>query len=432
MSVLKMNTNRWAWKILLWALIGLRIGFFVEAQPDRLPDLVVEKLVLDPVEPEPGMAVTLIATITNQGRGRVMDSFSVSFEANNRLLASRQLPARLDPGKKAEVRVLWTPAEGEHLLRVRVDVFDDVAESNERNNKLEMRVEVRKIEGVRSITLALLRSVGEGLQRTGQAIQVQLTSDLLQLFSSFQSALGAAILELSASADRLSALKQLLPASLAGEAQIQTSDQVARLYRSMASAFNKALEGLQRLNLKLLLEAFQQLHMDLTQLSSLSIEGISLSGLGEALPLMDRMLELIQKLQAPLGGAKDVDVNALVQELLALVGQMGQIWGRVGTEVVQKGQEHAAHFTDAQGQPITRYQSGQELRISVPGAQRLKLEVFNAEGQGVFSVEAGGEQMSWNGTDPQGKLLPPGRYFYRLTIEEPANARIELGQIILS
>ncbi|OGF52720.1 MAG: hypothetical protein A2Z21_08035 [Candidatus Fraserbacteria bacterium RBG_16_55_9] len=434
------RTNDWVNRALCSSLVSivLILGFAggmnvsVAAQANRAPDLVVERLVLDPLEPEPGVGVELKATVTNKGQARVIIGFSVYFEADDKFLSSKQISRHLDPGKQSDVKILWTAAEGEHTLRVRVDAFDDVVESNETNNTLETRVDVRRLEGIRSITMGLLENIGQGLQKTGQALQIQSSNDVAQLLNAFQVSLGTARQELSTSADRISILGQILSSNLAGEGQVQSSNQVAKVYRSTAAALDNAIQGIQRLNPQLLTDAFVQVRMSLVDLSALSIEGISLSGISETVPLMDQGLEKAEQLQAALGGAKNVDVNAVAQDLLTLLSQIGVQLIHVGDGVIQTGQERAAHFSDSKGQPVSHYQSGQELKVSASDANHLKLEVFDATGKPVFTSEAEGSQLNWNGTGGDSRALLPGRYFYRLTITASGSARVELGEIVVS
>lgn len=435
MSNLNDYANKMVRLLCVWSLVILLVlgsSLTVVAQPNRAPDLVVERIVFDPVEPEPGVGVEFKATITNRGKERVVVNFNVYFEIDNTFLTSRVVSTPLDPGRQVAVKTLWTAVEGEHLLRVRVDVFDEVPESDEANNKYETRLEVRKPEGVRSITLDLLGSVSQGLQKTGQAIQIQPAADIFQLLNTFQVALGIARQELITSAERISIVRQILSPNLAAEPQVQASDQVATLYRSIASAFEVAIQGIQRLNPQLLTEAFEQVRAHLVGLSALAIEGISLESVSEAVPLMDQGLEKAEQLEAALGGGKDVDVSAVAQDLVALLAQIGAILTRAGAEVMQTGQGRSANFSDSQGQPIVRYQAGQELKITVSDAQRLQWEVFDGEGQAVFTSDAQGDQLSWHGTSSDGKALSAGRYFYRLTITTSTSSWVELGQIVLS
>jgi hypothetical protein len=424
----------WSYGVFLGALVlALGWSFPAAAQSNRGPDLVVESLVLDPAQPDPGAEVELIATLANRGNERVLTSFSVYFEMDNTFLGVRQILSRLAPGSRSEVKLHWTAAEGEHTLRVIVDAFNDVEETNEANNKLEVRVGIRKPEGVRSITLGLLEGIGHGLEKTGQALQVSPNNDLFQLLNAFQAALGVARQELSVSADRISSLRQLLVPPLADEAQVQASDQVATLYRSLAAAFARAIEGIQKLNAQLLLGAFEETRATLLELSRISVEGIRLSPLGETAHLMDQALEKIRQLQAALSGTPGVDVNAITRDLLGLLTQMGKLLTQMGGAVLEIAQQRAARFTDGNGNPVTRYQSGQELKIWVPNARQLKLEIFDLAGRAVCTHEGEGDQLSWKGTDAEDKTLSPGRYFYRLTIlESSGDARVELGQITLS
>jgi len=419
--------------IILHLFLAAGISVPLAAQTGRDPDLAVDKIASNPVQPEPGARVELVATISNKGQGRITTGFLVFFEMDGAFLASRQISGRLERGRQLEVKLLWTAVEGDHLLRVEVDPFDEILESSESNNKLTSRVEVRKLQGIRSITRSLLESIGQGLQKTGQAFQIQPNQDLLQLLGAFQAALANARDELLASAERLSTLQQILSPNLSTEAQIQASDQIAGLYRSWADALGKAIEGLQKLNPNILLAAFGQVRAVLVGLSALAVEGISLVSLADAVPLMDQGLGKIEQLLAALNGVKGIDVNAVVRDLLALLTQMGRLLVQEGDDVLQAAQERAAQFTDGGGQPIVRYQAGQELKISAAGAQKLKLEVFDASGRAVFTGETMGERLNWNGIGGDGQALSPGRYYYRLTITDPSGSfHVELGEIVLS
>jgi hypothetical protein len=413
-------------------LFGVVLGVGpVSAQFGPAPDLVAESLVLSPTEPEPGSAVELKATIINRGQGRVLVPFSVILELDGEILTHQRISSRPGSGQRVEVSALWTATEGEHRARVRVDVFNDIDESDESNNVLASTFEVRGLEGIRSFTLALFEALSRGLQEAGQALQLDPeTTDLFQLVELFNAALRSTARAFTASAQELSTLRQGLPPKLAEEEQIQTGSSAAKLYHSLAEAFEQAEEALQRLNLQILLNAFEEIQTALVELSTISLEGISLSALSDTIPLMDQVLEETEQLQKALSGA-DVDANAVIQELIALLTQIGGEWVRVGEELVQSARQRAARFTDAQDRPIVSYRAGQELRVSAPGAQNLKWEVFDSSGELRFRSESEGERLIWKGVASDGKPLPPGRYFYRLTITEAA-PRVELGRIVLS
>jgi len=415
----------------LLLLGGLGLGLLALAQPGSLPDLVVEQILLDPAEPEPGAEVRLIATIANRGRGEVLEGFSVFFEVDGELVGSRRVFS-LRAGRKVEVSTPWRAVEGEHRLRVRVDPFREVDESNEFNNSLEVSIEVHPLQGILSITLGLLEGSAQGLEGAGQAIQVPPGEDLFQLFETFKKASTTAGEEFSKGSGKISSLTKGLPSPLAAEAQILTAEQIAQLYESLASAFAQVTDGLQRLNLQLLPAAFEEIQSDLAELATLSIAGIALTDLGETVTLMDQVIQKTGELQAAASGSAQVDVNSAVQDLLGVLAQIGERWVLVGEEVVQSGASKAARFTDGKGQPVNRYRVGEELRISLPRAERFRLEVFDGVGRAVFARETKGNQLIWKGTNDRGQPLPAGRYFFKITVLEPSNERwVELGRIIL-
>jgi len=413
--------------------IALGVGLSTVGQFGTSADLVVEELILDPVEPEPDAETKLIATIANRGREPVSQSFSVFFEVDGTLVANRRV-FRLGSDQKVEVSALWNAEEGEHRLRVRVDPFHEIPESNENNNTLEISVEVRRLEGIYSVTLGLLESLAQGLEGAGQALQVPPSDDLFQLFEAFKEASTTAGEEFSGSSGKLYALGQILPPSLSSEEQIGSAEQAASLYQSMADSFAQVTDGLNRLNLQLLSPAFEEIQSDLAELAIIAIEGVSLAGLGETVTLMDQVIEKTEELQAAASGTPGVDVDAAVQDLLGVLAQIGERWVSVGEQVVQSGSSKAARFTDEGGRPVSSYHAGEELRISVSGAEQLILEIFNSADQLVFSSESAPEQavIIWKGTDQRGAPLPPDRYFYRLTINGSSDGRVELGWIILS
>ncbi len=420
--------------IMLLTIVGLwGIGVPGEAQFGDPPDLAVNSFSVDPFEPEPEDLVELIVKITNEGRGQVLQPFSVFFEVDGELAANVRVTSRPRPGRQVEVRGRWTAVEGTHRVIVRVDAFDEVPESDERNNRVEKEVEVRKLEGVRSITLELFEGVAAGLRKAGQAIQVEENSDLFLLFEAFKSAAETAGKAFSGGAERLQLRTASLPSVLQQEAQVLTSGRIADLYRSMAASFSEALEGLDRLNIQLLVSAFEKIRSDLVALAALLIEGVNLADLRETIALMDRALEEARRLQEAAEGAEEIDIEAVTQELLDVLSQIGAQWETTADGFAQSGSASLARFTTVQGNPITQYKASEELVIAHDRAQRLRWEVFRETGEPVFSAGAEGSQLRWRGVDSSGRALPPGRYFYRLTVIDGREAsRVELGQVILS
>jgi hypothetical protein len=410
----------------LWTLGSAQIG-------SSLPDLVIKTIIITPEEPEAEEVISITAVIENQGRERVMLPFNVSFQIGEEFLGTVQVLDRLGPRETTEVSRLWTAVEGEHPLIVRVDPFDSIQESNERNNRRQLTVVVKLPQGVRSLTLSLFEAIAEGLRQAGEALHVQTNSDLFQLFEETKSASLVAQGAFTRGAQQLTALAQILPPALQGEPQIQTGSHVAERYRSMASAFERAGEGIQRLNLQLLIRAFESMREDLAALATVAIEGVSLAGLEESVALMDQALEEARQLEQAATGEADVDVEAAAQKFLGVLAEIGTHWTRVAGDVVQSGQAKTARFTNAQNDPVLRYKPPEALVIFVPDVQRFRFELFDESGTLVLAQDAQGDRLRWTGTDAQGMPLPPGRYFYRLTAVEAAGyTRTELGRLVIS
>ncbi len=69
--------------------------------------------------------------------------------------------------------------------------------------------------------------------------------------------------------------------------------------------------------------------------------------------------------------------------------------------------------------------------LSSPGQARI--EIFNLLGQAVRTIDAneaasGRYELEWNGADQAGRMLPPGVYFYRLSVE---NITIDLKRMVM-
>lgn len=405
------------------------------------PDLVVEELTADPAEPEPDETVELVAVIANRGRGPVYEPFSVVFEVNGELIATVPITSRPRRNARVEVRTRWVAVEGVHRVTVRADAFQDVAETDEQNNRAEIDLVVQRRQGARSLTLELYRAVAAGLGRAGEALQVPPNEDLLQLFEDLRSASRSAQEAFEGGADRLERVPLQLPTRLQGEEQLRMGEEIASLYRAFAASFAQANEGLERLNLQLLTSAFERIRADLGTLATYALEGISLRGLEPSLELMDQALERARELQQAAegggeggeGNSEEIDTSAVVEELLDVLARIGQAWEIVAEDFVQSGSAQQAQFLTREGTPLERLRPRETLVISAPHAVRMTLEIFDEAGRRLFQARTEANSLLWQGTDSVGAPLPPGRYFYRLEVlDRSGHTRVELGQIFLS
>ena len=104
-------------------------------------DLVLAELVLEPTYPRPGEATRVRATIQNAGAQDVMESFAVEFAAGRRTFTTRFFSG-LARGETLTVEATWRPTAGKQVLRVEVDPFRAIAESDEQNNLATRIVDV--------------------------------------------------------------------------------------------------------------------------------------------------------------------------------------------------------------------------------------------------------------------------------------------------
>ncbi|HEV8359615.1 MAG TPA: CARDB domain-containing protein [Candidatus Thermoplasmatota archaeon] len=107
-----------------------------------LPDLSVRNFTIEPATPRPEQNVSFRATIANVGAGPApAANLSVLLEGTS--IASATVPL-LGPGEEANVTLPnWTAVEGLLSLRAVVDPADVINESDERNNEMLARLEVR-------------------------------------------------------------------------------------------------------------------------------------------------------------------------------------------------------------------------------------------------------------------------------------------------
>ncbi len=128
-------------------------------------DLVVKAIAVEPSSPRPGEELTITATILNQGKGDITESFNVQLlvslgppefsalgfgELGGLQVGVQRLGGGLKAGQEKEVQFQWKMiALPLAKLRVVADApFDNVPETDERNNALEaiVRVESRYLD----------------------------------------------------------------------------------------------------------------------------------------------------------------------------------------------------------------------------------------------------------------------------------------------
>lgn len=425
--------DRWgSWTGLVW--LGLLLLMAPIGTAQSLPDLALVGFSTNPERIEPGRPTELIVTIANEGRSTLLRSFQVSIQVGNELVHSGLVTGTLRPNQSIEVSGTWeNPTEGTHRVRVRVDPFDRVQESDEDNNELRTTLNVERPQGIRSFTSPLLDGIAAGLTDAGQALQVEHSSDTFELISTFQSAFDTVESAYSRSFKTLYAITSSSPEPFQTMPQMAEGERVAQLYGSMASDFETAKTGLARAQVQALLDAFHNIQSSSETLATISQPEFDLSPLSATSELLDEALVEAGKLQDALNGKPDVDVEAATSKLVELLSGLGNIWTEVGADIQAEREAWSARITDLDGNPIERYEAGDPMVISVPRAHSLTLFVYTDTGEQVYATGGPRHTLFWRGTTASGEPLPAGTYYYRLVIGNGIpQPRDELGEFRIS
>jgi len=162
----------------------LLLAVFLPLKAQMQPDLVVKEIVLAPESPRAGDIVTIKATVANQGAS-APESFNVRFKVDNAQIAVVRVPLGLRSGASKIVEAQWTAIEGDHIIAVTADApFDNVSESNELNNTLQITVTIGRVGRIlRSVPVVIapfadssgspIIGLGEGVANTLKAALIK-------------------------------------------------------------------------------------------------------------------------------------------------------------------------------------------------------------------------------------------------------------------
>lgn len=109
------------------------------------PDLVILSLALTPEYPKPGDEVYLKVIVRNQGVQDARNNFAVQFFVGRFPIATSFLSG-LRSGEAQTLQASWIALEGEQVLRVSVDPFGAIKESDETNNLFIRVIDVSRLE----------------------------------------------------------------------------------------------------------------------------------------------------------------------------------------------------------------------------------------------------------------------------------------------
>lgn len=424
--------KKFAALFLFLSIFGVGFSLPALAQFGSSQDLTVSDIQTNPVEPEPGARVDLLVTVTNSGQANILQGFNVRFKVDGQLITDRRVNFGLGAGQNQQLSTAWRATEGDHVFSIQIDPFNDVFETNEFNNTSELPFTVRRPGAIRSVTFDLIESIGIGLQEDGSEIQVEYNPDIFTLVNIVQKAFAADAQASSAAATKISNLIDSLPGVLQDEAQITTAKEIRDIFLSMAEHFDQASQGLLTLNVSLVPAAFEGIRVEIERFSALSISGVSYEGLSESIPMLEEALSQAEQLQAALSG-QSVDINAVALRLTELMNDIGQVWNDVGLASIESAALNVPVHTDSNGAVIESFSRGDEVTISVAEAASLNLEIYSSAGELIYSQEAEGNSLTWDGNSNDGRLLAPDRYYCRLEVTDAqGNTRIEIVQLIIA
>jgi hypothetical protein len=421
------------------SLIGLLLivslftaqGLLYAQASSSLPDLVVQDLTLDPKSPAAGDNVRLTATIANIGRSNVDELFTVVIQVDQ-VVVGQQTISGLRARQKTTVQAGWKAIVGTHTIRVEVDPFGEISESDKSNNALQRLVIVTPLQGVRSLTGDLLAAVAQGLQGAGQPLQLTPDPDLLKLLGNLTKAFDTASEAFSAAALSLMGASDGLPTVLTHDPQLLAGVKISDLYNGLAKSLKTAEDALNRANLQQGQAVLKQAADQLAQLSQMSLAGIGLASVQSASTAMLQVAGQAEQLQAALDSNQSAMLNQVVSELLGMLSAAGQQLVTVGKSTAQSASQRAVRFQSIKGEPLQRYYSSDPIQIVVPSAQDLRWELFDLSGAAMVQTEAKKiDRLLWGGRADSGKPLAPGQYFYRVTAVDGTGSRVELGRLIV-
>ncbi|MBI1744097.1 hypothetical protein HYR54_13670 [Candidatus Acetothermia bacterium] len=416
--------------VLLIALLTLLLGQTSIAQSGS--DLAVPMIKIKPTAPEAGETTKIRATIANQGGSDALDAFDVVFEVDGEPIGRNSL-TRLNLGQSRAVDFPWIATLGTHKIRVSIDIsFSTVRDSNKENNQLTIEVNVTAPATVRSATRQIVEAFGVALEQAGKALNFEVSGDALKVYSDALNALTNTANALHDLNEDLQIIKSALPSALIQQVQVQKADAIAALYEGLADITLHMMGALSLGNFDGIIEQATNLRAKLVTLSQATFESISFDVLKPAVAQLDKLIPLAIEFKNVFSGGKGRDLATVGRELFEALLNYGAALVQAGQRLKQAAAEQAANFSDSTGNPVSVYIPGSPLVTSAANAHGLKLELWDANGQLVNSVQADGDRLEFNGMDSAGNTLKPGVYYYNLTIQNTVAATNELGRLIVS
>lgn len=403
---------------------------FSAAQPAQ-PDLVVKEVRLEPADPEPGELVQISALFGNLGEGDA-EAFYVQFKVDD-LLLSRERVRQLRAGRTVEVHAEWEALEGEHRIAAEADrPWDNIEESDERNNSLQVVVTVRSRAAISSLTDEITLIIGRTLRVIGEGLNFAIGSDLFAALEEGLRLLEGARLASADGGAKLVAIAAGLPGPLAQEETVHGGRAVGEIFLRLADSLTKVGPALQRFNLDAGVAALQEVEAELLALSRLSFDRVRLGPLAVAAQHLEDAAQAALALGAGLSGSSGQSLDQLLAPLQAALVEAGKVIEGVSVEVEGLPMNRGILFSDASNRLPSIYRPGEALTVQVYGAAWLSFEVYDLASRLVARRVVIDDRLLWRGDDNRRRPLPAGSYFYRLTADRGAGEEKDLGRLILT
>ncbi len=132
----------------------------------KLPDLKVEKIEFSDSDPADGDDINITAVIKNLGDAKA-EGIVVGFYLGAELIEEKEIEA-LDAGATTNVSITWEAKEGDHKIRVKLDVEKKIEEKDDTNNELSTDISVKEAGGTCMAVFflaAIPLAIGVGLVR---------------------------------------------------------------------------------------------------------------------------------------------------------------------------------------------------------------------------------------------------------------------------
>lgn len=292
-------------------------------------------------------------------------------------------------------------------------------------------------EGIHSLTRELAENIGSGMEKAWSILEFSDEDEEIFAFlrttsGKFKEAAGC-FRDVERS---LVNIKADLPAVFSKIKQVKSSDSMSEIFGNLASSFESAGESIKTMDNGSLKAALKEIQTEISSLVGLNFCGIDFTPLTKVKDKLDKILMLTDKVDQLVKGTEvDVEgseIDELIRQFKSTFAKIGEIIEKVGTQVKRLASNGKVKFTNSSGNDLNSYSLGEELILRAPKVKQMKFELFDVGQSLVFSKTAEKDEIGWQGTGSDGKLLPAGLYYFQVTLISEEQKGVEIGWIVIS